>query len=67
LKKKRQKVSKEGEKRGKVRKIEKKDAKSCTICGVFSKSGKNPALSPVAHQAKNFSGMTKTRATSESG
>ena len=39
LKKKRQKVFKKGEKRGKVRKIEKNDAKSRAICGVFSKSG----------------------------
>jgi len=39
LKKKRQKVFKKGEKRKKGRKIEKKDAKRCTICGVFSKSG----------------------------
>jgi hypothetical protein len=39
LKKKLQKVFKKREKRGKVRKIEKKDAKRCGIWTVFSKSG----------------------------
>jgi len=38
LKKKRQKVQKSGEKRGKRIKIEKKDAKRRAICGVFSKT-----------------------------
>jgi len=58
LKKKLQNDNEQRKKRGKVRKIEKKDAKRCAICGVFSKSGKNPACSPVAHQGSNFSGMT---------
>jgi len=39
LKKKRQKVFKKEEKRGKVRKIEKNDAKRRANCDVFSKSG----------------------------
>ena len=39
MKKKRQKVFKKGEKRKKRIKIEKKDAKRCTIWTVFSKSG----------------------------
>jgi len=38
-KKKRQKVSESKEKRGNVRKIEKKDAKRRTNCAVFSKPG----------------------------
>ena len=43
LKKKRQKVFKKGEKRGNVRKIEKKDAKNTQNNTVFSKSDNNPA------------------------
>jgi len=47
LKKKRQKVFKKGEKRGKVRKIEKNDAKRCALGDVFSKSGIFPVSGAV--------------------
>jgi len=46
LKKKLQNDKEKRKKRGKVRKIEKKDAKRRAICDVFSKSGKNPAQAP---------------------
>ena len=39
MKKKLQNDKEKRKKRGNVRKIEKKDAKRCAICGVFSKSG----------------------------
>ena len=38
MKKKLQNDKEKRKKRGKVRKIEKKDAKRCAFCGVFSKS-----------------------------
>jgi len=66
LKKKLQNDKEKLKKRKKRRKIEKNDAKRCTIRGVFSKSGKNAAWTPVACQDRNCLGMTKTRATSES-